>query len=184
MIQYAQAKSEGDLDTAILHVRRAVELQSESAEYHFHLGATLGIAGEVTEGVQECWIAAQLDPSWELPKAEVGIILLNAGRNEEARGHLESIALSQGDLSAHLAFNLGVARFRCGEFKEALDALNRVIKLDPDHALALDVAAHCAFLVGEGNMGRRLAKRANVLGQSETYRDWHEGKYRKGQGVV
>ena len=35
MIQYAQAKSEGDLDTAILHVRRAVELQRESAEYHF-----------------------------------------------------------------------------------------------------------------------------------------------------
>ena len=185
MIQYAQAKSEGDLDTAILHVRRAVELQRESAEYHFHLGATLGMAGEVEEGLQECWIAASLDPAWELPKVEVGIILLNAGRHEEARGHLESVARSQGDLSAHLAFNLGVARFRCGEVEGALGALMRAVELKPDHVLALGVAAHCAFLVGGGKTGRYLAKRAKDLGQSETYKDWQEGKYRrKGKGLV
>ena len=182
MIQYAQAKSEGDLDTAILHIKRAVELQPENAEYHFHLGATLGTAGEFTEGIQECWIAAQFDLSWELPKVEVGIILLNAGRNDEARNYLESIARNQSDLSAHLAFNLGVARFRCGEDKEALDALSRVVEIQPDHALALDVAAHCAFSLGNGKMGRHLAKRANALGYSETYRDWKEGKYRRGNG--
>ena len=60
MTQYAQARSEGDLATAIIQFRRAVDLQPESAEYHFHLGATLGMAGEVTEGIQECWIAVQL----------------------------------------------------------------------------------------------------------------------------
>ena len=184
MIQYAQAKSEGDLDTAILHVRRAVELQRENAEYHFHLGATLGMAGQVEEGLQECWIAASLDPAWELARVEVGIILLNAGREQEARDHLESVARSQSDLSAHLAFNLGMARFRCGEVEGALSALSRAVEVKPDHALALDVAAHCAFLVGDGKKGRRLAKRANVLGQSETYRDWQEGKYRKGKGLV
>ena len=184
MIQYAQAKSEGDLNTAILHVRRAVELQPESAEYHFHLGATLGMAGEVEEGLQECWIAASLDPTWELPKVEVGIILLNAGREEEARDHLESVACSQSDLSAHLAFNLGMARFRNDEVEGALGALSKAIEVKPDHALALDVAAHCAFLVGDGKKGRRLAKRANALGQSETYRDWQDGKYRKGKGLI
>ena len=89
MIQYAQAKSEGDLETAILHVSRAVELQPESAEYHFHLGATLGMAGQLNDGIQECWIAAQLDPSWELPRVEVRIILLNADRDSEALEHLE-----------------------------------------------------------------------------------------------
>ena len=56
MIQYAQAKSEGDLETAILHVSRAVELQPESAEYHFHLGATLGMAGQLNE-----WYPGVLD---------------------------------------------------------------------------------------------------------------------------
>ena len=181
MIQYAQAKSEGDLETAILHVARAVELQPESAEYHFHLGATLGMAGQFDDGIQECWIAAQLDPSRELPKVEVGIILLNADRNDEAIAHLEDVARDERNLSAHLAFNLGVARYRCGEFAGALDALGRVIAIKPDHALALDVAAHCAFLTGDGKMGRRLAKQANALGQSEAYREWKEGKYPRTQ---
>ncbi len=180
--QYAQAMSEGDLDTAILHVRRAVELQPESAEYHFHLGATLGMAGEVDEGVQECRIAAGLDPTWELPEVEVGIILLNAGREEEARDHLESVALSQSDHSAHLAFNLGMARLRCGEVEGALSALTAAIEVKPDHASALDAAAHCSFLLGDGKRGRRLAKRANLLGHSETYHDWQEGRYRKVKG--
>lgn len=181
--QYAQAKSEGDLDTAILHVRRAVELQPENAEYHFHLGATLGMAGQVDESVQECRIAAGLDPTWELPKVEVGIILLNAGREEEALSHLEGVARSQSDLSAHLAFNLGMARLRCGELEGALSALSCAVEVKPDHASALDAAAHCAFLLGDGKKGRRLAKRANLLGHSETYRDWQEGRYRrKGKG--
>ena len=47
------------------------------------------MVGEVDEGIEECWIAARLDDDWELPRVEVGIILLNAGRNQEALEHLE-----------------------------------------------------------------------------------------------
>ena len=178
IIQYSQARSEGDLETALVHVRRAVELQPESAEYHFHLGATLGMMGEVEEGIQECWIAAGLDPSWDLPQVEVGIILLNARRNQEALDHLELVARSQDNPSPHLAFNLGAARVRSGDPSGALDMLERVIKAKPDHALALDQAAHCALLTGNMAKGRRLAKQAHQLGQSETYEAWRDGKYR------
>ena len=47
--------------------------------------------------------------------------------------------------------------------------------------MALDVAARCAFLQGDSQKGARLVKRANALGQSETYREWREGKFRAGQ---
>ncbi len=179
MIQCAQARSEGDIGTAIFHMKRAVELQPESAEYHFHLGADLGKAGEVEEAIQECWVAAQLNPTWELPRVEVGIILLNAGRSQEACEHLESMARNQSGLSAHLAFNLGVARLRTSDAAGALDALEKAIEAKPDHALALDIAAHCAFLIGDQVKGRKLAKLANQFGQSETYQEWKDGKYRK-----
>ena len=179
MTQYEWARAKGDLETAIHHVRRAVELQPENALYHFELGATLGTAGEVSEGIHECWIAAGLDPLWELPKVEVGIILLNDDRSPEALVHLEHMAEDQENLSAHLAFNLGVARSRCGEHGPALEALLRVVELQADHALALDFAAHSAFMVGDGKTGRRLAKKASGLGQSETYVDWRKGKYRQ-----
>ena len=94
----------------------------------------------------------------------------------------KGVAHNQLDPSAHLAFNLGVARYRCGEFAKALDALVRAIEIEPDHALALDVAAHCAFLTGDARTARRLAKRANALGQSEAYREWRKGKYRPSGG--
>ena len=179
MIQYGQASSEGDLESALSHVRRATNLQPENAFYHFHLGATLGLAGKVEEGIQECWIAAQLDPDWELPRVEVGIILLNSNRNQEARNHLENVAQDQENLSAHLAFNLGVARYRCGAYKEALKALNRVIQVSPDHGQALDFAAQCAFKLGDVTRGRQWAKQANIYGQSEAYHKWQAGEYRR-----
>ena len=179
IIQYAQAKSEGDLETALIHIRRAVELQPKNAEYHFHLGALLGMVGEVDEGIEECWIAAGLDDDWELPGVEVGIILLNAGRNLEALEHLEDLAASrQESASSHLTFNLGAARYRTGDPGAALSALEKVIEEEPDHALALDMAAHSAFLVGDQQKGRRLAKLADQHGQSTTYREWQQGKYR------
>jgi len=177
--QYGWVRAKGDLETALRHIRRAVELQPENALYHFELGATLGTAGEVSEGIQECRLASGLDPSWELPRVEVGIILLNAGRNAEALEHLEQMADGQEQISAHFGFSLGMARYRCGEYALALEALLKVVELQSDHALALDVAAHCAFLVGEAKTGRRVAKRAFELGRTETYFDWRKGKYHR-----
>ena len=178
MIQAAQAQSEGDYETAVVHLRRAVELQPESSWYHFHLGACLGLLGRIEEGIQECFISAQLDDAWELPNVEVGIILLNADRPREAREHLEKLALYNDDPSAHLALNLGVARMRSEDYGPALEMLQHAIRKDPDNGLALDSAAHCAFTTGDAKNGRRLAKRAEQLGFSDTYRDWRAGKYR------
>lgn len=48
MMAAIQASTEGDFDSAIAHLRRTVELQPQSAEYHFHLGANLGKKGLVT----------------------------------------------------------------------------------------------------------------------------------------
>ena len=84
------------------------------------------MAGEFIERIQECWIAAQLDPAW------------------------------------------------------ALDVLHRVIELEPDHALALEIAAHCACMVGDRRSGRQWANRADDLGLSETDKDWRAGTYRLG----
>ena len=178
MIQYAQARAENDLETALVHVRRAVELQPKDAKLHFELGGMLGLNGEAEDGIMECRIAAKLAPEWELPQVEIGIILLNADRNEEAREHLEKVARGKKRPSAHLAFNLGVSRERCGDPAGALEMLERVIRINREHALAIDHAAYCAFLTGDATKGRRLAKRADELGQSDTYREWQAGKYR------
>jgi len=178
MTQAIQASAEGDFDSAITHLRRAVELQPQSAEYHFHLGATLGKKGLIEEGIQECWIAAKLDPKWDIPLVEVGIILINSGQNQAALEHLEAAVRTLPEMTTHLAVNLGYARMRCNDPKGALEMFETVFEDVPDHGLALDCAAHCYFLIGDGKKGRAFAKRAYQLGFMDTYRDWRAGKYR------
>ena len=81
-------------------------------------------------------------------------------------------------MSSHLAFSLGTARLRCDDPAGALEVLEKAIEAKPDHALALDRAAQCAFLTGDNIEGLRAAKLADRLGQSETYREWRDGRYR------
>jgi tetratricopeptide (TPR) repeat protein/ribosomal protein S16 len=178
MTQAIQASAEGDFDSAITHLRRAVELQPQSPEYHFHLGANLGKRGLIEEGIQECWIAAKLDPKWDIPLVEVGIILMNSRQNQAALDHLETVVKTLPEMTTHLAANLGYARMRCNDPKGALVMFEVVISDRPDHGLVLDRAAHCYFLTGDAKNGRAFAKRAYQLGFADTYRDWRAGKYR------
>jgi len=177
IIQAMQARAEGDNETAIMHFRRAVELQPMNAEYHFQLGATLGQNSQIEEGIQECWIASQLEPKWDLPRVEVGIILVNSGRHEEGLKQLEETATVLGEIGSHLALSLGYARMKCDNPSSALEMFDIVLKDKHDHALALDCAAHCCFLTGDDKRGRKLTKQAHQLGASDTYRDWRAGKY-------
>lgn len=178
IIQAMQARAAGDDDTAIIHFQRAVELQPLNAEYHFQLGAILGHTGQVEESIQECWIASQLAPKWDLPRVEVGIILVNSGQHEEGLKQLEETATVLGKIGSHLALSLGYARMKCDNPSGALEMFDIVLNDKPDHALALDCAAHCNFLSGNDKKGRELAKKAHQLGASDTYRDWRVGKYR------
>lgn len=113
--------------------------------------------------ITECAIAAELASSAadiELAKVEIGIVLTNAGRDDEARVRLEDLHASAAEASIHLLYNLGVVRMRCGRFAEALDAFMKVVAKDAHHARALDCGAHCAFAIGERRMGIDYAKRA------------------------
>jgi tetratricopeptide (TPR) repeat protein len=179
MLQARYAEAEGDVQTSILHTRRAIELQPLNADYHFQLGALLGKIGQIDEGIQECRIALQLKPGWDLPRIEIGIILINNHRYEEGRKHLEETARIVGTPTMHLSVSLGYARMCCKDFGGALELFDVVLREKPDHALALDCAAHCCFLLGETDRGIALVKEAFKHGASDTYREWCEGKYRK-----
>lgn len=67
---------------------------------------------------------------------------------------------------------------KCNNPAGALELFEQVLAAKLDHALALDCAARCCFLIGDGKGGRELAKRAHQLGSSDSHRDWRDGKYR------
>jgi tetratricopeptide (TPR) repeat protein len=165
---------------AILHLRRAIELQPQNADYHFELGATLGQTGKVEQGIQECKKAAELKPEWDLPRIEIGIILGNHGRYEESKKHLEEVAKSFC-MTSHLAHSLGFVRMHCNEYQGALELFEIVLKEKSQHAQALDCAAHCCFMLGQADKGLSLAKKALKYGAKCTYQDSQNGIYK---GIV
>jgi tetratricopeptide (TPR) repeat protein len=182
LMQVHDALDRGDPDVAVMHARRAAELTPLAWLAHSQLGVALAAALQVDEAITECEIAAGLaSPSdKELAKVEVGIILTNAGRDEEARVHLEDLCVATAEPSTHLLYTLGVIRMRCGRFADALASFSMVIARDEHHPLALDCGAHCAFAVGDRRLGIEYAKRANLVGQHETYNAWRAGLYGRG----
>jgi Flp pilus assembly protein TadD len=179
LYQAERAFDDGDVALAISHARRATELEPTNADGHFRLGAYLGQAGSFEEGVNECQIAAALRPGWALPRVEVGIILLEAGRAIEALAQLEGVAAAPEHRSPHLTYHLAVALHRTNRSADALRLLDQVLADTPGHAHALDLAATCAFSIGDDVRGRRLMKDAAELGQRSTYLQWEAGTFRK-----
>lgn len=178
MMQGGLARSRGQLEDAIVHFRRAVELTPDDAEAHLSLGSTLAMTRAYDEGLAECHIAVALRPDWELARVEIGIVLIWAERYEAARAHLEQVAADVPAPSSHLKFNLGTARWRCGDHAGGLALFEEVLKdeANQSYPYVLDQAAHCAFVLGDEVRGRRYAKEANDLGVATTYDRWRRGE--------
>jgi tetratricopeptide (TPR) repeat protein len=182
-VQASAARSRLHHEEAIDHLRRAVELVPTHAEAHFELGANLWMAGYFDEAIRECEIAAALKPEWELPRVEVGIVLLNADKPEEARAYLEQLHVEWKEPSTHLKYNLATARWDCGDFAGADELFEQVLADETyqSYAHALSQAAHCKFKLGDHVKGLELAKQARDLGVGEAYRLWSIGAYRARQ---
>lgn len=157
--------------------RAALRADPTDAWLHFQLGSVLGELGSVDEGVKECWLAASLEPTWELPLDEIGVMYFNTGRIEDARQHLEAVVAKQLHPTWNVLMNLGVARMRAGDAAEGLDALEKALKANPNHPIILSAASECCLLLDQKVKARRFAKRAQLFGASSTDRLDYSTRY-------
>lgn len=172
----------GDLPRAISEMRRAVQLEPAKALWHFKLGALLGQAGNVDEGIAECRIAAAIEPTWELPAVEVGIIFLNARRPREALEALIDARRQHPQPSAHLLYHLGLAHFDVGDVDGALACFRGALEQKPDDPLCMNMTAEALFASAEhltgderrrtNEEGLRFAKAAALRGVSRALDRW------------
>lgn len=179
--QWSWAMEAGRFAEAFEHARRLVELEGTNAKYHFWLGTSLGKLDQVDEAIAECRISATLDPTWCLPAAEVGVILLEHGRPHEAVAVLLEVARERQprnpNEAAHVSYTLGVGLMRTQDFDGARNAFLSALGHRPDHALAMDLVAHCLLGTGQRAEGRRWAKRAAHRGQPGTLMRLEAGLY-------
>ena len=178
-----------DTNRRIEGLRRIARRHPTSALAHSELGSRLGWAGSkifgdrsmIDEAIAECKIAAMLREGWDLPLVEPAIFLSNAGYHEEALQELEwaKSKLPEKTENPHFAYAYGYTQMVLGRFSEALDEFEFVLEHRPDYAMALNDAAHSAFMLGNKTKGRRYAKEARKYGYTQTYQNWKSGVYSK-----
>ena len=172
------------IDRSIRIRRGLVRRFPRSAEAHYQLGSMLGMMGWrvqnrawVHEGITECRIAAGLEPRWDAPAVEPGVIMCNIEDWDGALRELEVAQVSLQRVTLHLRKVRGYALMNAGRLEEALVDYLAVVEVRPDFATAWGYAAHCAFSLGNPTEGLRYAKRARALGDPTTYLAWGSGAY-------
>ena len=172
------------LESGIAERRAIVEKYPDNPQAHLDLGSFLGMAGKhlsrrdlVDEGILECKISAGLQPGWDNPVVEPGIILNNIGEYEEAIQELTTAEEALGEATAHLSFAMGFALMMLKNLTEALERFERVVEEQPDYALANLYAARCSFALGDKTRGIRYARTARRLGEPGEFNAWRDGAY-------
>ena len=178
--QLYMAKLRSSIDLRRSLVRRF----PQSPTAHSNLGSWLGMLGKnfgdkglIDEGIVECKIAAGLQPDWDVPAVEPGIILVNIGEGAAALRELERAESTLPQPTPHLRFVKGYVLMKLERYSEALECLEAVIEERPDFAPAYDHAAHCAFKSGDRTRGLRYAKEARMLGMPAEHWAWGDGSY-------
>ena len=168
-----------------LNLRRdLVNRFPQSSTAHYQLGSFLGMLGKnlgnrqlVQEGILECKIASGLQPDWDAPAVEPGIILVNIGEAEAALQELEQTGRTLPRPTPHLHLVKGYILMILERYCEALECLEGVIEERPDFAPAYDHAAHCAFQSGDKIKGIRYAKESRMRGIYTEHWAWASGAY-------
>ena len=156
----------------------------QSATAHYQLGSFLGMLGKnfgnrqlVQEGILECKIASGLQPDWDAPAVETGIILVNIGEAEAALQELEQAEHTLPRPTPHLRFVKGYILMKLERYWDALACVEGAVEERPDFAPAYDLAAHCAFQSDDKIKGLRYAKEARMRGLYNEHRAWKAGTY-------
>ena len=123
----------GDLDGAISHYRRALQLNTNHWDAHISLGTVLAQEGDIDSAITQYQQALQINPNAGVAQVNLGIVLLQRGRTGEAIAHFKrGLQIDPDDT-------------------KAIKYLAWLLATSPDAALR------------DGNQAVELARQANTL---------------------
>jgi Tfp pilus assembly protein PilF len=126
---------QGQLDKAIGHYRRALEIDPDDAAIHNNFGTVLGVQGRVDEALVHYLAALQIRPDFAGAHYNLAVALLGRRELDAAIGHFERAVELQPKF-AETHFNLGLALAQQGRLKEASLHFRNALQLQPRHAEA------------------------------------------------
>ena len=124
---------QNDLETAVVHLGQALDLNPDSAPAHFFLGKTLLEKKQFEEAIVHLERAVELDPGKPIVFNHLGVALVAVGRMEEAiQQYRLALEVDAEFTAAHV--NLGVELAGRDKIDGAIEHYFKALKLDPESA--------------------------------------------------
>lgn len=169
-----ELQSQGRLLEALAEVETAARLDPTDPANHFTIGSVktgLGLrrgnAAQVEEGLHSLWLAAALDPRWAVPWTEIGLVLFQTGRAQEALAHLRNVKPDCGPLDSRYYSVLGSVYWSLDQLADALASYEAALELDPEDMANLTAASEIALSLGLTEKHRRYSRVAHHFGVDE-----------------
>jgi protein O-mannosyl-transferase len=151
------AYDRGDMDGAVQHYRRAVEIRPLYDEGFNNLGNALAREGKIDEAIEQYRRALAINPNLAEAHNGLGSALVQQGNVAEAiEQYRQALAIKPDYAEAHN--NWGAAMARTGDISSAIEHYQRALAFDPAYAAAYD---------NWGNALVRLGKPALAVVQYE-----------------
>lgn len=129
----AAFQSDGRLDEAAAHYRRAIGFQPAYTPAHSNLGVVLRAKGNIDEAIRSLERALEIQPDYPDAHYNLGNALLDRGQTDAAVDHYR-LALRSLPSSVETHNNLGIALAATGRLAEAIVEFRHALTLNPDSA--------------------------------------------------
>ncbi len=139
----------GNVDEAIVHYQKALQITPDFAKAHNNLGTALLQKGSVDEAIVHYQKALQITPDFAKAHNGLGNALLQKGNVDEAIIHYQKALQITPDY-AEACCNLGTALLQKGSVDEAIVHYQKALQITPDYAEA------------HNNLGNALLQKGNV----------------------
>lgn len=139
----------------IADATQATQLRLEASLVHL-------AAGNFDEALRHLQCIPEVAMEKDAAASAIAMIQAFAGKPLDAAAHFESVVARPPAFD----FAYGLALGGAERTTEALAVFERVIERVPGHALALEQAARCCYLLGRTTEANRYSKRASRLGRT------------------
>lgn len=158
---------EGQLNEALAHGQKALEIQPDNVGANNCVGFVLLEKGHVDEAIAHFQTALRARPDYAPAHSNLGMALFQLGRVDEAIAHFRN-ALEADPTEADIHNNLGAALVKTGQFEEAVAHYQKALELRPDFPGACNnfawvLATSPQAPMRNGARAVQLAQQANQL---------------------
>jgi tetratricopeptide (TPR) repeat protein len=124
---------QGEVNEAMAHYKRAVDIKPGYSTAHYNLGGVLRQKGQLDEAIPEFQKALAIQPKYSMAHYNLGEIFRQKGQMDEAMAHYErAVEIRPEYAEAHNS--LAVVFLRKGQVDEALAHLQKALEIRPDVA--------------------------------------------------